>query len=189
MRFQDDLKNARERNGFSQEKLAELMDVSRQTVSKWETGEALPSMNHIFMLAKILNCNFSELICENAPRRCSKTTLSRRTLGCIFVAMFLIVSGIILVKHSQEQNFQAQFFNHAVKVLQQDIFGRDDVKIIGYGVRESDQDFFVKCSLEGEEGPCTAIVYFCKNGNGFSYNCEYVDETEYWPMGEHYYMS
>lgn len=32
------IKNLRERNGYSQERLAEQLGVSRQAVSKWETG-------------------------------------------------------------------------------------------------------------------------------------------------------
>lgn len=38
MAFAENLLNARKRKGLSQEKLAEMLHVSRQAVSKWETG-------------------------------------------------------------------------------------------------------------------------------------------------------
>ena len=39
MTFADNLVRLRREKGFSQEQLADLMDVSRQAVSKWEAGE------------------------------------------------------------------------------------------------------------------------------------------------------
>ena len=44
----------RKNKGMSQEKLAEMLDVSRQTVSKWETGAALPDTYNMIQLGKIL---------------------------------------------------------------------------------------------------------------------------------------
>ncbi len=41
MAFAENLLNARKRKGLSQEKLAEMLHVSRQAVSKWETGGSL----------------------------------------------------------------------------------------------------------------------------------------------------
>lgn len=38
MNFAENLKVLREKNGMTQEQLAERMEVSRQTVSKWESG-------------------------------------------------------------------------------------------------------------------------------------------------------
>ena len=50
---------------MTQEELAEKMEVSRQSVSKWENGEAYPEMNRIFELCKIFHCNINELINDN----------------------------------------------------------------------------------------------------------------------------
>ncbi len=43
----------RKKAGLSQEELAEKIGVSRQAVSKWETGEALPELNKIIALADV----------------------------------------------------------------------------------------------------------------------------------------
>ena len=46
---------------LTQEELAEKLHVSRQTVSKWETNEALPEMDKAFELCRIFNCSLDNL--------------------------------------------------------------------------------------------------------------------------------
>jgi transcriptional regulator with XRE-family HTH domain len=55
------LKKLRMDNGFSQEKLAEKLMVSRQAVSKWENGEALPDMENMIALARLYGTSLDEL--------------------------------------------------------------------------------------------------------------------------------
>jgi len=62
MKFGDNLKLIRKRQKLSQESLAEKMNVSRQSVSKWENGEAYPEMNNILELCKIFNCKINDLV-------------------------------------------------------------------------------------------------------------------------------
>ena len=64
MKFSENLYTLRKNKGISQEQLAELVDVSRQSVSKWETGEAYPTVENIFKLCNVLNCKMNELINE-----------------------------------------------------------------------------------------------------------------------------
>lgn len=62
MKFGENLKKIRKEKNMSQEQLAEKVNVSRQSVSKWETGESYPEMNNILELCKIFNCNINNLI-------------------------------------------------------------------------------------------------------------------------------
>lgn len=62
MRFGDNLKKLRKLKKLSQEDLAEKMSVSRQSVSKWETGDAYPEMNNILELCKIFHCKINDLV-------------------------------------------------------------------------------------------------------------------------------
>lgn len=62
MKFGDNLRNLRKSKKLSQEDLAEKMKVSRQSVSKWETGDAYPEMNNILELCKIFNCRINDLV-------------------------------------------------------------------------------------------------------------------------------
>lgn len=58
--FNDNLKRIRLKSGLSQKQLAEYLSISSQSVSKWETGEALPSIAFLPDLAKCLNCEIND---------------------------------------------------------------------------------------------------------------------------------
>ena len=62
MKFGENLKIIRKNKKMSQEELAEKLNVSRQSVSKWETGESYPEMNNILELCRIFNIKINELI-------------------------------------------------------------------------------------------------------------------------------
>ncbi|MBR2330221.1 MAG: helix-turn-helix transcriptional regulator [Clostridia bacterium] len=62
----------RKKAGFSQEELAEKLDVSRQAVSKWECGESLPDTDNLISISKLYGVSLDELVentttVENAP--------------------------------------------------------------------------------------------------------------------------
>lgn len=60
--FSDNLISLRKINKMSQEELAEKIGVSRQTLSKWETGEALPDIEKGRKLAEIFDVSVDELL-------------------------------------------------------------------------------------------------------------------------------
>ncbi len=62
MKFGDNLKKIRIYKKLSQEDLAEKVGVSRQSVSKWETGDAYPTMNNLLELCKIFHCKINDLV-------------------------------------------------------------------------------------------------------------------------------
>ena len=57
----------RKRCGLSQEALAEKIGVSRQAISKWETGEATPELSKLALLAKTFGMTADWLISEDDP--------------------------------------------------------------------------------------------------------------------------
>ena len=60
--FRDNLCQLRKLNGLSQEELAEKVNVSRQTLSKWENGQSVPDAQLLLRLAEILDVPVSELL-------------------------------------------------------------------------------------------------------------------------------
>ena len=50
MTFGEKLQKLRARAGLSQDQLAELLDVSRQAVSKWERSEAMPEAEKLSLI-------------------------------------------------------------------------------------------------------------------------------------------
>ena len=54
----------RKKNGWSQEEMAEKLSVSRQAVSKWESGQSDPSTTNLLALAKLFGVRPEELLQE-----------------------------------------------------------------------------------------------------------------------------
>jgi transcriptional regulator with XRE-family HTH domain len=52
----------RKKNGWSQEELAEKLDVSRQAVSKWESAQSVPDMNRVLMLSEVFGVSTDYLL-------------------------------------------------------------------------------------------------------------------------------
>jgi putative transcriptional regulator len=55
------LKEMREKKGFTQERLAELADVSRQTIISIESGKYVPSLELALKFGKIFKCKIEDL--------------------------------------------------------------------------------------------------------------------------------
>ena len=66
MSFQENLIRARKARGMTQEELAARLSISRQAVSKWETGESLPDLYKLAALADELGVSTDEL-CGREP--------------------------------------------------------------------------------------------------------------------------
>lgn len=65
MKFSEKLENLRKSKGMSQEALAQKLNVTRQTVSKWELGQTTPEMDKLVEMSKIFNITVDELINES----------------------------------------------------------------------------------------------------------------------------
>lgn len=61
MSFASGLYHARKKSGLSQENVAEKLGVSRQIISKWETGETLPDIRQSKRLAVLYHITLDEL--------------------------------------------------------------------------------------------------------------------------------
>lgn len=62
MKLCDKIEKLRKRKGLSQEELANELDISRQSVFKWEAGENTPDLEKIKRLAKLFNVSFDVLL-------------------------------------------------------------------------------------------------------------------------------
>ena len=60
--FKDNLLELRKLNDMSQEELADLIGVSRQTLSKYETGESLPDIEKCKLIADIFGVSIDDLL-------------------------------------------------------------------------------------------------------------------------------
>ena len=62
MKLPDKIIKHRKANGWSQEDFAEKMDVSRQAISRWENGTALPDAQNILQISKLFHVTTDYLL-------------------------------------------------------------------------------------------------------------------------------
>ena len=68
--FHNNLVELRKLHHFSQEELADKIGVSRQTLSKWETGESLPDIEKCKLLAELLGVTLDDLVKYESSENC-----------------------------------------------------------------------------------------------------------------------
>ncbi|MBO7136579.1 MAG: helix-turn-helix transcriptional regulator, partial [Spirochaetaceae bacterium] len=62
MNFADKLKELRKQKGISQEQLAEKIHVSRQAITKWETGIGIPDIENLLAISSLFNESLDSLL-------------------------------------------------------------------------------------------------------------------------------
>ena len=102
MTIGEKIRTLRKARHFSQEQVAELLGVSRQTVSKWETNEAYPNPDNLKGLAEIFQVAITEL--TNPDNRVAlvydlKAELTRRSRGGWRVVI-AILAGLFAITFS-----------------------------------------------------------------------------------------
>lgn len=66
MGFGDNLKETRKQRNMTQEELAELLNVSRQAISKWESGTGYPETEKLILISRELNISLDYLLNDTA---------------------------------------------------------------------------------------------------------------------------
>ena len=109
MKLDEKLVSLRKAKGLSQMKLAEMMNVSRQAISRWEVGTAVPSTENLKYLGRLYDVPSEYLLYEDAPEPSidsvaniasndeevtPKKVLRRRLL--IIAALLVLVAGMVI---------------------------------------------------------------------------------------------
>ena len=83
MEFNNKLYNLRKKNGLSQEELASRLNVSRQTISKWEVGDSTPDMEKLIAISDLFDISLDELVMDKQPASNSDTSNKSDVIGDI----------------------------------------------------------------------------------------------------------
>lgn len=104
MKFSEKLQTLRKEKHITQEQLADMLSVSRQSVSKWESHQTYPEMDKLIELAKIFGCTLDELtndeIKEISVKENNKKYFSN-----------LVNNFLVLIKRSYDMLKKMSFIN------------------------------------------------------------------------------
>lgn len=76
MNFRENFMHLRAVNNMTQEQLAMLLGVSRQSVAKWEAGKSYPEMDKLITMCQIFNCTLDELVQGDLTSRGAERALA-----------------------------------------------------------------------------------------------------------------
>lgn len=69
MTLGDKLSGLRKESNYTQEQLADLLGVSRQTISKWESDTAYPETEKLIKIGKVFDCSMDYLLKEDVTEK------------------------------------------------------------------------------------------------------------------------
>lgn len=129
MNFNEKLIKLRKENGLSQEELGYKLNVTRQTVSKWELGQTTPEMDKLVEISKIFGVTLDDLtsnteITNNETERIEDEPINEKrhnnsTLKIILlIVAIVVIVGLIFyaVVFSKVFNFGKGIFDKATKM-------------------------------------------------------------------------
>lgn len=62
MKLEEKLQLLRKKNGYSQEQLSDKIGIARQTISKWENGQAIPELNGLILLSELYGVTIDRIV-------------------------------------------------------------------------------------------------------------------------------
>lgn len=98
MKFNENLKYLRKKEGITQEQLAEKLNVSRQAVTKWESGQSLPDIENLKEISYIFSVSIDSLVGDIESKSTAKIKKKINDIGYfIFGIVILILAQLISV--------------------------------------------------------------------------------------------
>ena len=127
MNFSEKLLTLRKANDLTQEQLAEKLDVSRQSISKWESGQATPELEKIVALSAVFNVTTdyllksseiddlsvkTEMLEKHQQMMLIREQKHQQIFGCVMysVAVYLIFLAVCFIEHEFYFSFDVDFF-------------------------------------------------------------------------------
>ena len=157
MKFNEKLIELRKKQGLSQEELGYKLNVTRQTVSKWELGQTTPEMDKLVEISKMFNISVHDLINESEAQGESKPIVEEKTtynypnnkqsgrekfLKILLVGILIIVLVLIAIKvygiasdkweeiqqqNAKEQEREDKFYDSIFDTMDNIMQSRDEI--------------------------------------------------------------
>lgn len=153
MKFNEKLIELRKKEGLSQEELGYKLNVTRQTISKWELGQTTPEMDKLIEMSKLFNMSVDELINEEniedetkmnsnpdpiiEEKKIVEDGTKNNKIRLVIIGALIIVVILIIIKlisgtnsasknpENEEKNIFQRFFGmfSTILDLQEDMIG------------------------------------------------------------------
>ena len=103
MTIAEKIKQLRKDNSMTQEDLAEKLNVSRQTISKWETSVTIPDADNIVAISKLFNITTDELLDYRVETVQKKKQFIMDMAVLLFGIIGFIVFSILLMSNQIDE--------------------------------------------------------------------------------------
>lgn len=134
MTFGEKLSDLRKKAGLSQQALSEKVGVARQTVSKWESGAAMPSTDNIHCLSQLYGVSVDYLLNDyveepqpvptadqpETPAEVKKKHIGRIIAACLLVVG--IVTALLIVKYFRKNTSMEEILGEDIAITTDDSF-------------------------------------------------------------------
>lgn len=107
------IKDLRKSGGYSQQELADYLNISRQSLSKWENDNGFPDVNNLIQLASFFNLSVDELVNEklvDSKHPVKKNDRYKRVKRAINISSILLLIFIFLLIIK----LRFYFYNHSI---------------------------------------------------------------------------
>ncbi|MBE6007800.1 MAG: helix-turn-helix transcriptional regulator [Lachnospiraceae bacterium] len=177
MNFNEILVMERKKRGLSQEELAEKVQVSRQSVSKWELGDAMPDLNKLLILADVLEISLDELCgreaCTIKTDAVKETVKAKKRPYMMALAVIIILVYAIGLIHTINKNkeerlfYEKQFdtFTENFKVTGAEFFGQTN-KSLNYRFVPSISGEWLTYKITFTDTEGNSYVFDAENNGG-----------------------
>ncbi|GAB7306679.1 MULTISPECIES: helix-turn-helix domain-containing protein [Enterococcus] len=122
MSISEKIKVLRIEKGWSQKKLAEMLNVSSQAISNWERGQSSPDISNIIQLSDLFDITLDELIKEdiNFKEELIHKNLEKKisiVLSSIILIIFIGIFGYFIFNAIKRNFKEINYFALSVSVL------------------------------------------------------------------------
>lgn len=123
MNIGEKITNLRKEKNITQEDLAEVINVTRQTISKWELNETSPDIKQALLIANYFNISLDELVGNNTNTLLNKVSNTEHLAG-ITIKMLKIIGIIFLTLLIIDVIAFIIFITHKITTNENDIVGK-----------------------------------------------------------------
>lgn len=113
MKFEEKLIKLRKEKALSQEELGEKLNVTRQTISKWELGQSKPDMDKMKDMSNLFGVSLEEL--TNDEIELKEKKIKNDENKRIIIIVLIIVASLIVLGMIIKVVFVGKIFNHVMK--------------------------------------------------------------------------